>query len=945
MALPNEPDPQPGADLAHLASVIEFSRDAIISKTLAGIVTSWNQGAERLFGYSRQEMIGVSINRLIPRDRWPEEEGFQKSLKCGEVIDQFDTVRLRKDGTEVHVSVTITPLLSSSGQVIGAAKIARDISDRRRAELERDQFFALSLDLLAIAGTDGYFKRMNPAFEETLGFTPEELTAEPFMNFIHPDDLAATLAEVNRLAQGVPTVYFDNRYRCKNGSYRWLAWRAMPDGKTGLIYCTGRDITTTKERESALEEAKNRLEQQEELYRTLVNSLPRTSVALFDEDLRYVTADGVSLMSSIGLQREQMIGRTLMDIAIPANRAGLERLYRRALAGHESMIEVWREGRAIEVHAVPIMIAGKALGLTLVHDVTDRKQMEDQVRASEATLAALFDSSTDSIWALDREGRLVRANRTCMERYQRVLGASPEIGAPLDPRVQRPADSDRVLRGESFNLEKTVPVEGTLRTYSISLSPIRTGDEIIGIAAFSRDITDRKQAEERLIISEARLAAAQELAQMGSMWWDPETREVIRSPQVYKIFGLDPAGPVRSVEGAIDSVVHPDDRQRVQAWKEESRRTGIPFAGEFRIIRPSDGAVRFIQARGRRMVDGDTGHVIIDATMQDITEHKKTEEALQEFTVRLERSNRELKQSQAEFRDVIEKLPVCISIRKGETFVYANPALASMLGYDRPEEIVGKSIFDIAHAEDRGLLQEALHASSPDEKVEVRLIKRSAEPILVQTPAGHIQIPFEGDAAFLTSFRDITDEKRAAEILQTHAREMQALSLIDEMTQLYNRRGFLSMGSQYLKSAKRNKQSAVVLFVDLDGLKQINDQLGHEAGDTAIMATAEVLRSTFRESDILGRLGGDEFVVLAGDCSDPRKPISRLTDAVAVHNSTAHHERPLSLSIGAAIFIPETPEPLEALMQRADVAMYEAKRARSRGNPRPTRPKPTTGRP
>src|SRR5947199_127028 len=97
--------------------------------------------------------------------------------------------------------------------------------------------------MLCITGFDGYFKRLNPAWERTLGFPLHELLAEPFLNFVHPDDRSATLAEVEKLSAGAETVAFANRYRCKDGSYRWLQWKATPFLRQQVIYAAARDIT------------------------------------------------------------------------------------------------------------------------------------------------------------------------------------------------------------------------------------------------------------------------------------------------------------------------------------------------------------------------------------------------------------------------------------------------------------------------------------------------------------------------------------------------------------------------------------------------------------------------------------------------------------------------------------------------------------------------------
>lgn len=130
------------------------------------------------------------------------------------------------------------------------------IEDEQLEELE--EFFAITPSILCIAGMDGYFKRLNPAFTKTLGFTAEELRSEPFLNFVHPEDRGATIAEVEKLSQGKTTISFENRYRTKNGSYRWFLWTAKPDLKKQRIYALAQDITSRKETELALIESEER---------------------------------------------------------------------------------------------------------------------------------------------------------------------------------------------------------------------------------------------------------------------------------------------------------------------------------------------------------------------------------------------------------------------------------------------------------------------------------------------------------------------------------------------------------------------------------------------------------------------------------------------------------------------------------------------------------------
>jgi PAS domain S-box-containing protein len=171
------------------------------------------------------------------------------------VEDKLLTERAATAQREIDTARRLTLAGSSLSFVlfIGVfALLLRENRLRQGAQVQRDRFFTLSLDGLCIAGTDGYFKHLSPAFSQTLGYTTEELLARPFLDFVHPDDRAATLAEMEKLELGVPTLQFENRYQGKDGSWRLLSWKVQPVVKEGLLYATAHDITERKQAEETI---------------------------------------------------------------------------------------------------------------------------------------------------------------------------------------------------------------------------------------------------------------------------------------------------------------------------------------------------------------------------------------------------------------------------------------------------------------------------------------------------------------------------------------------------------------------------------------------------------------------------------------------------------------------------------------------------------------------
>lgn len=188
-------------------------------------------------------------------------------------------------------------------------------------------------------------------------------------------------------------------------------------------------------------------------------------------------------------------------------------------------------------------------------------------------------------------------------------------------------------------------------------------------------------------------------------------------------------------------------------------------------------------------------------------------------------------------------------------------------------------------------------------------------------------IMWDGRSMTLASFRDITEASRLR-------KELEQMSLTDDLSGLYNRRGFSIMAERMIPQAKRLSCHLFVLFADIDSLKSVNDTFGHREGDKLICQTATLLRQSFRETDIVARIGGDEFAIMGmiNENFIPGKLVARLEGAIQRFNDSKQNKSIFSLSLGTESFDPNSSEPLEHILRKADLLMYANKNRKRRPN-------------
>jgi len=391
-----------------LRSLMDNLPDAIFVTDAAGRYAIDNVAHQNMLRVAgAKEILGKTIFDFLPPELAARHHADDRRvLETGQPLLNREEARTDRTGKRRWLSMTKVPLPGENGAIAGLVGICRDITELKQTEEERDRFFTLSIDMLCIAGFDGYFKRLNPAFERILGYPLEELQAQPFLHFVHPDDREATRAVMAQLVAGRDLVAFENRYRCKDGSYRWFLWTATPFVEQRLIYAAARDITERKIIEEALSRERN-------LLRTLMDNLP-DHIFVKDKASRFITAN-IATLHTLGATRlEDIVGKSDFDFL---RREMAERYFRDeqtvCLSGQslvnreELMIDSSGRQKWLLTTKVPLRdSSGAVIGLVgMSHDISERKCMEEQWRQAKETAEVANRAKSEFLARMSHEIR------------------------------------------------------------------------------------------------------------------------------------------------------------------------------------------------------------------------------------------------------------------------------------------------------------------------------------------------------------------------------------------------------------------------------------------------------------------------------------------------------------------------------------------------------------
>ena len=424
-------------------------------------------------------------------------------------IDQHkhtEELRVRAQKMEFEATSRAREVLETNQRLEAANQKSANLAiQSARARQEMDGFFNLSLDLLCIAGTDGFFRRLNPAWEKKLGYSIEELSAIPFFEFIHPDDRPSSMQEVEKLKGVWNTIGFENRFRCRDGSYLWISWNAAALAEQGLIYAVGRDVTELKHAERALHLSKER-------YRLLFESNPHP-VWVYDLESLAILDVNNAAMRSYGYSREEFLTLTIKDLRPIEEVPSL--LQNIAASDFSSQdCSVWRHRKkngsliTVEVASHPLVYGERNVRLVVATDITERKRVEADLRRSEEHCRLMIESVLDyAILTLDPDGLVTSwnagAERIKGYRAEEIIGKHfSQFYPPADIQAGKPQHKLEVAAAEGRLLDEgwRIRKDGSAFWAYVVITALHDeSGHLRGFVKVTRDMTEHKRAQEQLV--------------------------------------------------------------------------------------------------------------------------------------------------------------------------------------------------------------------------------------------------------------------------------------------------------------------------------------------------------------------------------------------------------------------------------------------------------------
>ncbi len=761
----------------------------------------------------------------------------------------------------------------------------------------------------------GVILQINLTGSIMLGMEREKLIGMPFSRYVQPEDRGTFMGYMSECERAEEMLATELRLAARGKPARDVelscATSKRKPGEAAVYRAAITDITERKR-------AKEILQESEEYYRSLFeNAYDIILVLNSDGTYKYSSP---SMKRFTGHEPKELEYKNVFELIHPDDVQDIFKIVSQAIQepGYTAHMEFRLQHRDSSWHIY------EAVGMNLLDDpavsgvvinareITERKQLEAELERSREYYRTILENSQDMVIILESDASI----RYVSSSVKQILGYRPEevtgksIFDFIHPKdVAYPME---VLKTAAKNPGKPYHIECRCAHADGSWRHIETigvnqldNPSIGGLVLNSRHVTERKRLEEALMRSEKHFRSLMENAYDVTVVMDQDGIIRFVSNSVTRIVGYEPG---ELVGMSVLTFIHPDDISEIMAIISAKGDDPITDFIEFR-WRNKDGSWRKYEGVGRNLLsDPAVEGVVIN--YRDVTEREWLLDTL--------------KQSERYYRSLIEHAYDMVIIANADgTTRFVSPSAERIIGYEQ-EELTDKSIFDYINHEDlpafMKVFSDSLKRQGSSEQVEYCFLHKDHSWRIFEAVITNLTDD-PAVAGMVINFHDITQQNRLQE-------ELRNLSLTDEITGLNNRRGFLTLSEQYLKIAKRLSKEFLLIFADIDGLKNINDTFGHDMGSRALIEAADVFRKVFRESDIMARFGGDEFAILATSAQreDMRGIRGRLQAEIEASNKRAARPFRLSISFGMECYDPERSLSLEDLLKEADALMYESKR-------------------
>jgi PAS domain S-box-containing protein len=679
-----------------LAAIVESSDDAIISETLDGTISAWNGGAEKVFGYSAAERVGKPLLVLLPRERIHEESDILARIKRGECVEHFETVRVRKDGTHIDVSVTISPIRDGQGIIVGASKVARDITERKLKEealRESEKNFASLVNLVPqfvwICTNEGLNIYFNERWLKYTGLTLEESYGTGWNTPFHPEDKQKAWDAWNQATTTGDTFIVESRIRAADGSYRWFLMRGEPvRAATGGIvkwFGTCTDIHEMKRAEEALRESEERFQVMADGIQHLA-WMAEADGSIFWYNQRWYDYTGTTLEETRGWTWDKILDPAFLPKVLDRWREAVD-------TGMPFDMEIPLRGadgnfRMFLSRAMPVRNSeGRVVRwLGTNTDISERKQAEEHLaqlvvelaqQAEDLTLSRadleaqtfmfklVLESMGEGLIAADQAGHFLLWNDAANALMGR--GATDLPTEQWTPHYQvfladgiTPCPPDclplvRAIYGEAIKVELMVQPPGPEpgKFIEVTARPLKDArGNLRGGVAVLHDITERKRSEADLAQQAEELRHSRQALETqavmlqtvldsmveGLVATDKQGKFILWNPAARKIMGLGPTD-LPSTEWRTNlGLFLPDTVTPILPGETPLERTLRGEAGTTEIFLRHAGLNRglWLDATGSPLIDKDgvmRGAVV---AFRDITQRKTDELEIRKLNEDLE---------------------------------------------------------------------------------------------------------------------------------------------------------------------------------------------------------------------------------------------------------------------------------------------------------------------